>query len=64
MLVIDSLPHNHPNDNYYYAVGKLIVKNFDKIKDAGAYSCLVEDDSSIRKSATLNVVKILGEINF
>lgn len=55
-----SEPHeNHPE--YYRAIGKLIVNNLDKTKDAGIYKCMVEDNSYNRNSATLNVVKILGK---
>lgn len=64
MRIINPIAHNHPNDGYYYAVGKLIVKNLNKIKDSGAYSCLVEDDSNIRKTSTLNVINILGKLKF
>lgn len=50
---------NHPE--FYRAVGKLIVSNLDKTKDAGIYKCMVEDNSYNRNSATLNVVKILSK---
>ncbi|XP_031631901.1 vascular endothelial growth factor receptor 1-like isoform X3 [Contarinia nasturtii] len=49
---------SHPE--LFQAVGKLIVKNLDKTKDAGLYKCLVEDRSSNRNSAVMNIIKILG----
>lgn len=42
------------------AVGKLVVHNLHKTKDAGFYKCQVEDQSSNRNSAIMNVIKILG----
>lgn len=45
----------------YYVVSQLIVENLDKTKDIGAYKCVVEDDSTNRNAAELNIVDILGE---
>ncbi|XP_055298871.1 vascular endothelial growth factor receptor 1-like isoform X14 [Sitodiplosis mosellana] len=42
-----------------HAVGKLIVHNLDKTKDAGFYKCMVEDSSLNRNSDLINVIKIL-----
>lgn len=48
----------HPE--FYLATGKLTVKSLDKTKDAGIYKCMVEDLSSNRNSALINIIKILG----
>lgn len=61
MQIIPPVSEKHDkNDALYKATGRLIVYNLDKIKDVGIYKCLVEDDSKNRNSATLNVLKILG----
>lgn len=64
MEIVPPVSEKHEkNTGLYKATGKLVVYNLDKTKDAGIYKCLVEDNSENRNSATLNVLKILGEFN-
>lgn len=63
--IIEPIAQNHPNDeNLYYTVSQLIVRNADKAKDVGVYKCLVEDDSMNHNAAELNIVDILGKFDF
>lgn len=45
------------------AVGKLIVKNVNKQKDAGHYKCKVSDSANNHNSKVINVRRILSKLN-
>lgn len=59
--IVEPIAQAHSNENFYYAVSQLIVKNLDKSKDIGTYKCLVEDDSTNHNYAEINIADILGE---